>query len=42
MSSSAKIAYARVSTDDQNLDRQLETLKEYLCGVDGSHGQKLR
>ena len=27
MSSSAKIAYARVSTDDQNLDRQLETLK---------------
>ena len=29
MSSYAKIAYARVSTDDQNLDRQLETLKTY-------------
>lgn len=26
---SAKIAYARVSSDDQNLDRQLETLKAY-------------
>lgn len=29
MASSAKIAYARVSTDDQNLDRQLEMLKAY-------------
>lgn len=29
MPSSAKVAYARVSTDDQNLDRQLDLLNTY-------------